>query len=57
MEHITNPPPTLGSLETGLKSTTDKLTKLNTEFQDMKSKANAQSADAAAAKAALANIH
>ena len=57
LEHVTNPPPTLISLETGLKGTNAKLNKLNSEFQDMKNKANAQSADAAAAKAALANIH
>ena len=57
LEHVTNPPPTLGSLESGLKTTNEKLSKLNSEFQDMKNKANAQSADAASAKAALANIH
>jgi len=57
LEHVTNPPPTLASLEIGLNTTNSKLSKLNSEFQDMKNKANAQSADAASAKAALANIH
>ena len=55
-EYLTNPPPTLSSLETGLKTTNEKLSKLNSEFQDMKNKANSQAAAAANAKAALANI-
>jgi len=55
-EYITNPPPTLSSLESGLNTTNEKLSKLNSEFQDMKNKANSQAASAANAKAALANI-
>jgi hypothetical protein len=56
-EHLSNPPPTLSSLETELETTNDKLNKLTSDFNAMKTKAEAQSQDAAAAKASLSAIH
>ena len=52
-EYLTNP--TVGSLEIELKNTNSKLSKLNSEFQDLKGKASAQASEAAAAKAAISN--
>lgn len=56
-EMLTNPPPTLFSLDKELKSTSERLQKVETEFTQFKDKASAQSAQAAAAQASLAAIH
>jgi hypothetical protein len=56
IEHLSNPPPTLSSLETELETTNKKLNKLTSDFNAMKTKADLQSQDAAAAKASLAAI-
>jgi ABC-type uncharacterized transport system permease subunit len=56
-EMLTNPPPTLFSLDKELKSTEAKLQKVETEFTQFKDKASAQSSQAAAAQASLAAIH
>lgn len=55
-EYLTNPPPTVVSLQTDLEATQEKLDTLNTEFQQMKTQAQAQAQEAAAAKASLAAI-
>jgi hypothetical protein len=52
-EHLTNSNPTLFTLQTGLDETNTKLDTLNKEFQNMKSVAQAQGAQAAAAQASL----
>lgn len=56
-EHLTNTPPTLMSVNKDLEKTKKKLDTLNKEFHTMKTQAQAQAADAAAAKAQLAAIH
>jgi len=56
-EHLTSAPPTLQSLNKDIETTNKKLSKLTKEFNDMKQQAQAQAADAAAAKAQLAAIH
>ena len=56
-EMLTNPPPTLFSLEKELKTTEDRLQKVETEFSQFKNQASAQSSQAAAAQASLAAIH
>ena len=52
-EHLTNNNPTLFTLQSGLDGTNTKLDTLNKEFQNMKSVAQAQGAQAAAAQASL----
>lgn len=54
---LTNPPPTLFSLEKELKTTEARLEKVETEFNNFKDQAAAQSSQAAAAQASLAAIH
>lgn len=56
-EMLTNPPPTLFSLDKELKSTEERLQKVETEFSQFKNQASAQSQQAAAAQASLAAIH
>jgi len=56
-EMLTNPPPTLFSLEKEVKDTTARVEKVETEFNKFKNQASAQSAQAAAAQASLAAIH
>lgn len=56
-EMLTNPPPTLFSLEKELKTTEERLQKVETEFNSFKDQASAQSSQAAAAQASLAAIH
>lgn len=56
-EMLTNPPPTLFSLEKELKTTEARLEKVETEFNNFKDQAAAQSSQAAAAQASLAAIH
>lgn len=56
-EMLTNPPPTLFSLDKDLKTTTERLQKVETEFSQFKTQASAQSSQAAAAQASLAAIH
>jgi len=55
-EMLTNPPPTLFSLDKELKSTEERLQKVETEFSQFKNQASAQSSQAAAAQASLAAI-
>jgi len=55
-EMLTNPPPTLFSLDKELKSTEERLKKVETEFSQFKNQAGAQSSQAAAAQASLAAI-
>jgi hypothetical protein len=55
-EMLTNPPPTLFSLDKELKSTEERLQKVETEFNQFKNQASAQSQQAAAAQASLAAI-
>ena len=55
-EMLTNPPPTLFSLDKELKSTEERLKKVETEFSQFKNQAGAQSQQAAAAQASLAAI-
>lgn len=55
-EMLTNPPPTLFSLDKELKSTEERLQKVETEFTQFKNQASAQSSQAAAAQASLAAI-
>lgn len=55
-EMLTNPPPTLFSLDKELKSTEERLQKVETEFNQFKNQASAQSSQAAAAQASLAAI-
>ena len=56
-EMLTNPPPTLFSLDKELKSTEARLEAVETEFSKFKNQASAQSSQAAAAQASLAAIH
>ena len=56
-EMLTNPPPTLFSLDKELKTTEARLENVETEFNKFKNQASAQSAQAAAAQASLAAIH
>ena len=56
-EMLTNPPPTLFSLDKELKNTEARLEKVETEFAQFKNQATAQSSQAAAAQASLAAIH
>jgi hypothetical protein len=56
-EMLTNPPPTLFSLDKELKTTESRLENVETEFNKFKNQASAQSAQAAAAQASLAAIH
>ncbi len=55
-EMLTNPPPTLFSLEKELKTTEARLENVETEFNKFKNQASAQSSQAAAAQASLAAI-
>ena len=55
-EMLTNPPPTLFSLDKELKTTEARLENVETEFNKFKNQASAQSSQAAAAQAALAAI-
>lgn len=55
-EMLTNPPPTLFSLDKELKTTEARLEKVETEFSQFKNQASAQSQQAAAAQASLAAI-
>lgn len=52
-EHLTNSNPTLFSLQSGLDDTNTKLDTLTTDVQNMKSVAQAQGQQAAAAQASL----
>jgi hypothetical protein len=52
-EHLTNSNPTLFTLQSGLDDTNARLTKLDTDVQNMKSVAQAQGAQAASAQASL----
>ena len=52
-EHLTNNNPTLFSLQAGLDDTNTKLDALNQDVQNMKSVAQAQGQQAAAAQASL----
>jgi hypothetical protein len=55
-EMLTNPPPTLHSLDKEVKETSERLKKVETEFSQFKTQASAQSSQAAAAQASLAAI-
>jgi hypothetical protein len=55
-EHLTNSNPTLFSLQSGLDDTNTQLAALNQDVQTMKSVAQAQGAQAAAAQASLKAI-
>ena len=55
-EMLTNPPPTLFSLDKEVKTTEARLEKVETEFSQFKNQASAQSQQAAAAQASLAAI-
>lgn len=55
-EHLTNNNPTLFSLQAGLDDTNTKLDTLNQDVQNMKSVAQAQGQQAAAAQASLQAI-
>lgn len=55
-EHLTNNNPTLFTLQSGLDDTTTRLTTLEQDVQNMKSVAQAQGAQAAAAQASLGSI-
>lgn len=55
-EMLTNPPPTLFSLDKEVKTTEARLEKVETEFAQFKNQASAQSQQAAAAQASLAAI-
>jgi hypothetical protein len=52
-EHLTNNNPTLFTLQSGLDDTNTRLTTLEQDVQNMKSVAQAQGAQAAAAQASL----
>jgi type VI protein secretion system component VasK len=52
-EHLTNNNPTLFTLQSGLDDTNTKLAALDADVQNMKSVAQAQGAQAAAAQASL----
>lgn len=55
-EHLSNPKPTLSSLQKDLDETNKKLDELNTDYQQLKERGQAQSSQAAAAAAALQAI-
>lgn len=55
-EHLTNNNPTLFTLQSGLDDATTRLTTLEQDVQNMKSVAQAQGAQAAAAQASLGAI-
>jgi len=55
-EHLTNNNPTLFTLQSGLDDTNTRLTTLEQDVQNMKSVAQAQGAQAAAAQASLGAI-
>ena len=55
-EHLTNSNPTLFTLQSGLDDTATRLTTLEQDVQNMKSVAQAQGAQAAAAQASLGAI-
>lgn len=55
-EHLTNNNPTLFTLQSGLDDTNTRLTTLEQDVQNMKSTAQAQGAQAAAAQASLQAI-
>jgi hypothetical protein len=55
-EHLTNSNPTLFTLQSGLDDTNTRLDALNQDVQTMKSVAQAQGAQAAAAQASLQAI-
>jgi type VI protein secretion system component VasK len=55
-EHLTNNNPTLFTLQSGLDDTNTRLAALNQDVQNMKSKAEAQGQQAAAAQASLQAI-
>ena len=55
-EHLTNSNPTLFTLQSGLDDTNTRLTALDQDVQNMKSVAQAQGAQAAAAQASLQAI-
>lgn len=55
-EHLTNNNPTLFSLQSGLDDTNTKLDALNADVQNMKTVAQAQGQQAAAAQASLQAI-
>jgi len=56
IEHLVNPPPTLTSLELGLTKTNAKIASVEKDLNDLKTKASAQSNEAASAKASLSAI-
>lgn len=55
-EHLSNPNPTLSSLQTDLDSVNQDLQTLKADYQSLKQQGQAQSAQAAAATAALQAI-
>lgn len=55
-EHLSNSTPTLSSLQKDLDETNKKLNELNTDYQQLKERGQAQSSQAAAAAAALQSI-
>ena len=55
-EHLSNPNPTLSSLQTDLDSVNQDLQTLKVDYQNLKQQGQAQSAQAAAASAALQAI-
>lgn len=55
-EHLSNPNPTLSSLQTDLDSVNQDLQTLKADYQNLKQQGQAQSAQAAAATAALQAI-
>ena len=55
-EHLSNPTPTLTSLQLNIDSVNSDLQTLKTDYQQLKQQGQAQSAQAAAASAALQSI-
>jgi len=55
-EHLSNPPPTLFSLDKDLDSTKKDLAELKKEFKDMKDQASAGASQASLAKASLGSF-
>lgn len=55
-EHLSNPTPTLSSLQKEIDETNKKLEELNTDYQDLKKQGQAQTSQAAAAMASLKAI-
>jgi hypothetical protein len=56
-EHLSNPPPSLSSLDSGLQQTNAQVKKLQQEVDKMKSQSTDQVADAVSAKAQLASMN